>query len=107
MGNRTECKIEMTVDYMRNWLCLDGKYPMYANFKKRVIEPVMQDLNNKRNDNSFNLDVSFNEIKSGRKVAAIEFLITKIKGAETTAENKLNSFYNTLQPDTQLAYDQF
>lgn len=107
LANRSECRIEMTVEYMRNWLCLDGKYPMYANFKKRVIEPVLHDLNNKRNDNSFNLDVNFNEIKSGRKVLAIEFIITKLKGAETTAASKLNSFYNTLQPDTQLAYDQF
>ena len=107
LGNRSECKIEMTVEHMRNWLCLDGKYPMYANFKKRVIEPVLNDLNNKRNDSSFNLDVRFSEIKSGRKVAAIEFVITKLKGSEVTAENKLNIFYNTLQPDTQLAYDQF
>jgi len=107
LGNRSECKIEMTIEHMRNWLCLDGKYPMYANFKKRVIEPVLNDLNNKRNDSSFNLDVRFSEIKSGRKVAAIEFVITKLKGSEVTAENKLNIFYNTLQPDTQLAYDQF
>lgn len=107
LGNRSECKIEMTIEHMRNWLCLDGKYPMYANFKKRVIEPVLNDLNDKRNDSSFNLDVRFSEIKSGRKVAAIEFVITKLKGSEVTAENKLNIFYNTLQPDTQLAYDQF
>lgn len=107
LGNKSECKIEMTIDHMRHWLCLDGKYPMYANFKKRVIEPVLNDLNNKRNDSSFNLDVRFSEIKSGRKVAAIEFVITKLKGSEVTAENKLNIFYNTLQPDTQLAYDQF
>lgn len=72
-----------------------------------MIEPVLNDLNNKRNDNSFNLDVNFNEIKVGRKVTGIEFFITKLKGAETTALNNLNSFYNTLQPDTQLAYDQF
>ena len=107
LGNKTECSIEMSIDYMRNWLCINDKYPMYANFKKRVIEPVMQDLNNKRNDNSFNLDVSFNEIKSGRKVVAIEFSIAKLKGSEAKAENQLNIFYNTLQPDTQLAYDQF
>ncbi len=107
LGNKTECSLEMSIDYMRNWLCINDKYPMYANFKKRVIEPVMQDLNNKRNDNSFNLDVSFNEIKSGRKVVAIEFSIAKLKGSEAKAENQLNIFYNTLQPDTQLAYDQF
>lgn len=107
LGNSAECSIEMSIDYMRDWLCLNGKYPMYANFKKRVIEPVMQDLNNKRDDNSFNLDVRFNEIKSGRKVTAIEFLITKLKGSETKTENQLNIFYNTLHPDTQLAYDQF
>lgn len=107
LGNKTECSLEMSIDYMRNWLCINDKYPMYANFKKRVIEPVMQDLNNKRNDNSFNLDVNFNEIKSGRKVVAIEFSIAKLKGSEAKAENQLNIFYNTLQPDTQLAYDQF
>ena len=107
LGNKTYCSLEMSVEYMRNWLCLNGKYPMYANFKKRVIEPVMQDLNNKRHDNSFNLDVRFNEIKSGRKVVAIEFLIAKLKGSDTKTENQLNIFYNTLQPDTQLAYDQF
>lgn len=107
LGNSAECSIEMSIDYMRDWLCLNGKYPMYANFKKRVIEPVMQDLNNKRDDNSFNLDVRFNEIKSGRKVTGIEFLITKLKGSETKTENQLNIFYNTLHPDTQLAYDQF
>ena len=107
LGNKDSCEFEMTIDYMRDWLCLEGKYPMYANFKKRVIEPVLKDLNFRSEETPFNLDVKYIEKKHSRKVVAINFLVTKIKGTSKPVDNQLNVFFNSLKPDTQLAYEQF
>lgn len=46
-------------------------YDLYKAFKNRVILPAIKEINEK-----LNMEVSFNEIKSGRRVIKIEFIFT-------------------------------
>ncbi|MRB31447.1 RepB family plasmid replication initiator protein, partial [Bacillus thuringiensis] len=70
-------------------------YPNYTNFKQRVLNPSQKELNQKT-DISF----EFEEIKSGRKVKKIRFIIRsqKRKSADLAHfEKKLDEFQ---QPNT-------
>lgn len=50
----------------------DTKYKEYKEFKRKVLAPSIEAINN-----NTNLNIEFQEIKYGRKVGAIEFLITQ------------------------------
>lgn len=50
----------------------DSKYSSFGDFKKRVLNPAMESIND-----STNLKISFKEKRYGRKVGAIEFKITQ------------------------------
>ncbi|MBF0556161.1 MAG: RepB family plasmid replication initiator protein, partial [Nitrospirae bacterium] len=56
----------------------DSEYPLYANFKQRVILTAQAEL-----AKSTDLSFTFKEIKTGRKVTGIEFTIT-VKAPEPT-----------------------
>ncbi|KMJ93091.1 hypothetical protein CBCST_22555 (plasmid) [Clostridium botulinum C str. Stockholm] len=49
---------------------LDGNYPEYGNFKRRVIVPAIKELNK----TGF-FEIDFKEVKQGRKVVSIDFLV--------------------------------
>ena len=53
----------------RKWCELEKKYPRYSNLKTRVINPAIKELEEKAN-----LIISWDEIKSGRKVVGFEFM---------------------------------
>jgi len=50
----------------------DTKYTKYKEFKRNVLIPSIETINN-----NTNLNIEFEEIKYGRKVGAIDFLITQ------------------------------
>lgn len=54
---------------LRKWLELETKYLKYANFKARVIEPAILDL-----EKNANLTISWEEVKEGKKVIGFEFM---------------------------------
>lgn len=58
------------LDHLRNLLGVEELYPVYGNFKQRVLLPAQKELNNKT-DISF----EFEEIKDGRRVDMIKFII--------------------------------
>lgn len=59
---------------LRKLLGAEDIYPAYGNFKQRVLVPAQKELKNKT-DISFNLE----EIKSGRRVTKVKFIIHSVK----------------------------
>lgn len=68
IGKRT-----VTIDYLRKSIGLGDKYPQYANLKARILVNAQKEL---REINA--IDFTFKEIRSGRRVTAIEFNIQRI-----------------------------
>lgn len=64
-----------------------SKYPLYANFKKRVLITAQEEL-----IQSSDIYFSFEEIKEGRKVTAIKFIIIKNNKIHNTEFKKNNKF---------------
>lgn len=85
----------ISLENLRYYLDAIDVYPNYANFKQRVLNPSQKELNQKT-DISF----EFEEIKLGRKVHKIRFIIRsqKRKDADLVRfEKKLGEFQ---QPNT-------
>ena len=59
---------------LKKKLALDGKYNVYADFRKRVLDPAIKEINNK-----FNMTLSYNEVKTGNKVTAIDFIFKDLE----------------------------
>ncbi|MBK3311772.1 MULTISPECIES: replication initiation protein [Bacillales] len=85
----------ISLENLRYYLDAIDVYPNYANFKQRVLKPSQKELNQKT-DISF----EFEEIKLGRKVQKIRFIIGSQKRKDTDLahfEKKLDEFQ---QPNT-------
>lgn len=75
-------KWEVSVDSLREKMGVTkGKYPQYANLKQRVLTPSVKEMNKKTD-----VQVSFKEIRKGRKVMKIEFIIQHYKEREITID---------------------
>ncbi|HDR4738272.1 TPA: replication initiation protein [Bacillus cereus] len=85
----------ISLENLRYYLDAMDVYPHYANFKQRVLKPSQKELN-KKTDISF----EFEEIKLGRKVKKIRFIIRAQKRKDSDLvhfEKKLDKFQ---QPNT-------
>lgn len=85
----------ISLENLRYYLDAMDVYPNYANFKQRVLKPSQKELNQKT-DISF----EFEEIKLGRKVQKIRFIIRAQKKKDPDLvhfEEKLDKFQ---QPNT-------
>ncbi|PHF88154.1 initiator RepB protein [Bacillus toyonensis] len=85
----------ISLENLRYYLDAMDVYPNYANFKQRVLKPSQKELNQKT-DISF----EFEEIKLGRKVQKIRFIIRAQKKKDSDLvhfEKKLDKFQ---QPNT-------
>jgi len=74
---------------LRKLLGAEDIYPAYGNFKQRVLMPAQKELKNKT-DISFNLE----EIKSGRRVTKVKFIIHSVK---PNKGDQLNLFEENLE----------
>lgn len=76
--------INYTIEYLRECFDLGNKYPRYNNFKERVIDPALDSLNSTEK-----FKISYEEIKSGRKVESIKFIVEDLEGRKyfDTKEN--------------------
>ncbi|EJR90779.1 hypothetical protein IKE_05638 [Bacillus cereus VD196] len=80
----------ISLENLRYYLDAMGVYPNYANFKQRVLKPSQKELE-KKTDISF----EFEEIKIGRKVQKIRFIIRSQKKKDNDLvrfEKKLDQF---------------
>ena len=75
---------EITVEKLREILCLKGKYPKFNDLRRYVIEVATSEINEHSN-----LDVSYGYRKLGRTIVAIQFRFTsKEKVVETDTKKK-------------------
>ncbi|WP_221568932.1 replication initiation protein [Alkalihalobacillus sp. TS-13] len=77
------------LDHLRDILGVQDTYPVYGNFKQRVLKPAQKEMK-KKTDLSFDID----EIKQGRKVVKVRFLIQRNKEKETDRGQQLSLFSN-------------
>lgn len=62
--------INYKVDELKELLMLDGKYPRFVDFKRRVLNPAIEELNK---SGMFKIEVK--EIRSGRAVDSLDFIV--------------------------------
>jgi len=74
---------------LRKVLGVEDLYPAYGNFKQRVLIPAQKELQ-KKTDISFKLE----EIKNGRRVAKVKFIIQAVKSKQV---DQLNLFEENLE----------
>lgn len=87
--NMDKKEFDYSIDAIKNHLGIEKKYSLYANFKNKVLEISKQQIN-ASNASQFNID--YEEIKTGRAVTAIRFLILP-KGKNYYQENNLIAGY--------------
>ena len=76
---------EITIEELKKWLQVEDKYPRFNNFKQWVLEPSIAEINEKSD-----LMVSVEQIKRGRTIHALKFLISPKKQATQAVENAEN-----------------
>ncbi len=59
---------EVEVSWMRDYFGVDDKYKLFADFRKRVIQPAVKEVNTKSN-----IEVEWTPIKRGRIIHKIRF----------------------------------
>ena len=68
---------EIEVDTFRKIFGLSGKYQTIAALKRRVVFPAVDDVNQHTD-----LNIRFDQVKSGRAITHFQFVITKKKGTK-------------------------
>ncbi|MBC3997493.1 replication initiation protein [Morganella morganii] len=83
------CTDKLDINWIKMSLGMDGLYPKYGEFKRRVLEPAVTIINN-----TTGITVTYNEIKVNRKVESIVFcyieekIIDKIKPVRPRMPNR-------------------
>lgn len=70
LWSNTKTVINYKIDDLKEYLMLKECYPEYGNFKRRIINPAIKELNK----NGF-FEITISENKSARKVESIDFII--------------------------------
>lgn len=68
---------EIGLTQLKDWLQVPEKYSLYANFRRRVLEPAIQEINEKSD-----LSVQFEPINRGKKIVGLMFSITRKRCVE-------------------------
>lgn len=88
--------IEIEVEELRKLLKADNIYPLYADFKRKIIIQTQKELK-KISDISFD----FEEIKTGRKVTALRFYIHQNKVKTINKQTVLDEVSATVSEDVE------
>lgn len=116
--NADKPEVIKSIEEMKEWLECEKKYSKYSDFKRGVLLPVLSDINGEPYDedpnhvidpestNGSGIRVTIEELKEGKRVAAIKFKITKIKPSNPMFMKLTNNeFYDNLDPETQANYN--
>ena len=91
-------KREISVENLRTMLELGKKYPLFADFKKRVIDTAVDQINEYSP-----LKVEYEQKKTGRKVTHIRFSFKeKTKGLNESNQSSPKDFYNLTDPQINM-----
>ena len=111
LGDKKECEFEINIENLKIWLQIENKYKLYGDLRKRIITPMLKDINgNDDNEqtNFCNLRVKCEEVKSGKSIVSLKFQVKKLNNVDT--ENELiigDQFFESLNPQAQVAYTYF
>jgi hypothetical protein len=90
-ANRRDGLLECSIEEFRQWLKVpEDSYPDWKDFKKRVVEPSMKQINSDPLGSGFT--VEYEPIREGRFYTRLRFKLTKTKSrqqAETIIKKKL------------------
>jgi plasmid replication initiation protein len=75
----------ITLEKLKTWLELQEKYTIFSAFRRRIIEPAMQEINE-----TTDLKVEWDYIKKGSKITSLFFIFEKEKAKkDITEESKV------------------
>ncbi|MFC0309985.1 replication initiation protein, partial [Gallibacterium trehalosifermentans] len=74
---------EISLTDLKDWLQISNKYPRYNNLKQWVIDPSIDEINEKSD-----LKVIYEPIKRGRRIVALKFTIQTKKNSIKTELNR-------------------
>ncbi len=77
-SNEFKTNFKVAIKELKFMFMIESEYNLYADFKKRVIEYAKKEINAKTD-----INVTYEELKEGRKVIALNFLIEKKDGKKT------------------------
>lgn len=76
---------EITIEELKKWLQVEDKYSAFFDFKKRVLATAISEINEKSD-----LLVEIEQIKRGRTIHALKFIISQKKPENQTSKNSEN-----------------
>jgi len=85
-------KRRINLEDLRTILNLEGKYSTWSGFKKRVLEQAQKEC-----EEHTDLNFTYTEIKSGRKITALQFLIQKKSNQEIETSLPETEFIQSLK----------
>jgi hypothetical protein len=82
VANKQTPVLDVTLDQLRQWLKVpEGKLNRWVDIKRRAVEPALKQINDSPEAAGFT--VSMEEIKEGRAVDRVRFILTKTAGRLT------------------------
>lgn len=109
----------ISVDELREWLNIQDSYKNFADIRKRILIPVISDINGKRfsetsrivENDYCNLTVSYEEVKESRKVIGLNFNVIKKENKEIIEFHNVGQedmpVFEALSKESQTAYEAF
>lgn len=73
LWTNTKKVINYKVDELKELLMIDGKYPRYVDFKRRIIKPAIDELNG---TGMFEIEIKENRV--GKAVESIDFIVSDL-----------------------------
>lgn len=87
---------EISLTDLKDWLQISDKYPRYNNLKQWVIDPSIDEINEKSD-----LKVIYEPVKRGRKIVGLKFTIKPKKETKTIKLPNKSSFGKYAKLDRQ------
>lgn len=100
-----QCRLgfrEIELDTLKNWLQVADKYSRWDNFKAKLLEPAITEINGKSD-----LFVSYETIKKGRTITGLKFLISQARQAIENTKKSAKSEPQAPQEKTRKIYGVF
>lgn len=90
-------EVTYTIDELKDWLMIEEgmSYDRYFNFKIKVVEPALKEINQK-----LNMKVSYKENKTGRSVKSLTFIVEDL-------EPRIYDFNKDKIINKQISIDEF
>lgn len=107
--NKVTASLYLSLIEIKDWLELGVTSDNYSDFKRRILMPALNDINQKTDNMCYcNISVSFTEEKRGQKTVGLIFTIDRID-SENPMFEQLDSdeLFDSLLPENQHRYLMF